>query len=641
MKAVMNSPDIKLLVVCHKPAFVPKTPFLYPVQVGAAEAEERLPGMAHDDEGENISAKNPFYCEMTAVYWAWKNLEADFYGLFHYRRYLSFDPGIEDNDEFGNIAVDRIAGESLGKLGLSPETIAGAVMTHDIVTVRPRELGKTVFNDYRDAPDQHADHLELAMNVLRKRHPEYSETAKSYLKSTKAYECNMFVMPRALFREYCEWMFGILSEIEEGIDFTDMNVRESRVMGYLAERLTGIFILHQKNACGKNVMETGKVFARDTEPELSIPPAFPGKNAVSIVLSSNSLFIPFLDTTVRSILENASADRCYDIVVFHGGVSPARYERVLGMNGPNVRIRFFNVRSFFASSDFFVTEEISIETYYRLAIPELMAAYDKVLYLDVDLVADRDVADLFDIDVEGCCLAGTRDVDVCGQIKTDYQGMATHLKEVLKMASPFDYLQAGVVLFNARELRKSFPGMALIRIALSRKWRYQDQDVMNYACQGRIKFIDPRWNVLMNWRNYANGESRIGLTMSHAPRRIFLAYLESRKSPWVFHYAGYQKPWKCGNCDFAFHFWKYARLSAYYPEILQWMPSERGSGTLPGFCAEAVKTLAAAETDRAINSRIVFRFAIWMTESTKRAIDFVFRPGSKLRCAIGRLLGRG
>ena len=637
----MNSPDIKLLVVCHKPAYVPNAPFLFPVQVGAAEVEERLPGMAHDDEGENISAKNPFYCELTAVYWAWKNLKADYYGLFHYRRYLSFDPRVKDNDEYGNVAVDRIDGESLGKLGLSMETIIRAATTHDIVTVRPRDLGKTVFQDYRDAPDQHAEHLELTLDVLRKRHPEYAATANSYLHSTKAYECNMFVMPRGLFHEYCEWIFDILGEVEKGIDFTDINVQESRVMGYLAERLTGIFILHQKNAVGKNVMETGKVFIQDTEPALSIKPAFPDRNAVSIVLSSSSVYMPFLDTAIRSVVENASPDRYYDIVVFHGGVPSARYERVLGMNGPNVRIRFFNVRPFFTSSDFFVTEEISIETYYRLAIPELMAGYDKVVYLDVDLVVDRDVADLFDTDVEDYYLAATRDVDVCGQIKIDYQGMATYPKKVLKMASPFDYFQAGVVLFNTKELRRAFPDQTLIRLALSRKWRYQDQDVMNHAFHGRVKFVDPRWNVLMNWRNDSNGESRIGLTMSHGPRRIFLAYLEARKNPWVFHYAGYQKPWNTGNCDYSYHFWKYARLSAYYPEILEWMPPQRGAETQSRCDAGTVKAIASAEAERVLNSKLVFRLPIRLTEFTKRTIDFVFKPGSRLRCAIGRMLGRG
>ena len=82
--------EIKLFVSCHKDFYVPEHPFLIPVQAGAALSEEKFPGMRQDDGGENISAQNRSYCELTVQYWAWKNQEADYYGFFHYRRYLSF-----------------------------------------------------------------------------------------------------------------------------------------------------------------------------------------------------------------------------------------------------------------------------------------------------------------------------------------------------------------------------------------------------------------------------------------------------------------------------------------------------------------------------------------------------------------------
>ena len=82
--------SIKILIACHKPTDFLCSDILQPIQVGAARAAVRLPDMLHDDEGENISALNPMYCELTAQYWAWKNLDCDYYGFFHYRRYLSF-----------------------------------------------------------------------------------------------------------------------------------------------------------------------------------------------------------------------------------------------------------------------------------------------------------------------------------------------------------------------------------------------------------------------------------------------------------------------------------------------------------------------------------------------------------------------
>ena len=76
--------DIKILISCHKQAEHPKSEILLPIQVGAARAKARFAGMLQDDEGENISQKNPSYCELTAQYWAWKYLDADYYGFCHY-----------------------------------------------------------------------------------------------------------------------------------------------------------------------------------------------------------------------------------------------------------------------------------------------------------------------------------------------------------------------------------------------------------------------------------------------------------------------------------------------------------------------------------------------------------------------------
>ena len=81
---------IKILVSCHKKSYVPKSKYLFPIQVGCALSDSKYQGMYYDNEGEHISGKNKLYCELTAQYWAWKNLDADYYGFFHYRRYLSF-----------------------------------------------------------------------------------------------------------------------------------------------------------------------------------------------------------------------------------------------------------------------------------------------------------------------------------------------------------------------------------------------------------------------------------------------------------------------------------------------------------------------------------------------------------------------
>ena len=97
--------NIKIYVSCHKNCFVPDRPFLYPIQVGAQDASIRFSNMLHDDIGENISHKNPLYCELTAQYWAWKNDDADYYGFFHYRRYLCFTEQIMAHNSFQDVVI--------------------------------------------------------------------------------------------------------------------------------------------------------------------------------------------------------------------------------------------------------------------------------------------------------------------------------------------------------------------------------------------------------------------------------------------------------------------------------------------------------------------------------------------------------
>ncbi len=81
--------DIKILVASHKKAEMPEDSMYLPVHVGRVLYPDREFGYQSDAEGDNISIKNPYYCELTALYWAWKNLKADYVGLAHYRRHFS------------------------------------------------------------------------------------------------------------------------------------------------------------------------------------------------------------------------------------------------------------------------------------------------------------------------------------------------------------------------------------------------------------------------------------------------------------------------------------------------------------------------------------------------------------------------
>ena len=120
-------PDIKIFVSAHKPAVFPEGNSILPVQVGVAHAARRFNSTLHDDEGENISDKNPRYCELTAQYWAWKNEDADYYGFCHYRRYFDFTDTPHQENDYGEIIDSYIDSQTIEKYGINDGDVSKAV----------------------------------------------------------------------------------------------------------------------------------------------------------------------------------------------------------------------------------------------------------------------------------------------------------------------------------------------------------------------------------------------------------------------------------------------------------------------------------------------------------------------------------
>lgn len=265
--------DIKILVAVHKEAGVLKNPLLMPIQAGSALAGRRLPDMLHDDEGIHISDKNKSYCEMTAQYWAWKNLEADYYGFFHYRRYMSFasvyPAGRKGNPGAGcrkpyqeEDSLDSLRG-SLSRYALEECRMRAVIERYDVITVLGERMDVTVYEQFCQF---HAkEDLDRAVAVLKRLHPRQGKACDDYMNSKYIYFCNMYIMKREYFEGYMQWLFPILEECEEGRNFTtgcrgsearadsclcgDFMRRGSagrgrsdmRTAGYLAERLFGVY----------------------------------------------------------------------------------------------------------------------------------------------------------------------------------------------------------------------------------------------------------------------------------------------------------------------------------------------------------------------------------------------------------------
>lgn len=217
--------DIKILVAAHKKYWMPEDACYLPLQVGRAGKPDI--GFVGDDTGDSISQKNGNYCELTGVYWAWKNLEADYIGLVHYRRHFTRgnprDMGAKRDAVFTGMDFERV---------LSSVDV--------IVPDKRRYYIETNRSHYNHA--HHAKDLDETGRIIREIYPEYMPAFERVMNRRWAHMFNMFVMRQACFSEYAEWLFNILFALESRIDISNYDRVEARVFGFVSELLLDVWL---------------------------------------------------------------------------------------------------------------------------------------------------------------------------------------------------------------------------------------------------------------------------------------------------------------------------------------------------------------------------------------------------------------
>lgn len=234
--------NCKIIVCCHKDDVkVQQEPYL-PVHVGKALNNQDL-GITGDNTGDNISHKNKSYCELTGLYWAWKNLkDTDIIGLCHYRRYFDFHNQCQPILPYTKFPVD-----SFDKLDFSvPQIIFDAVQKGKVVVPRVMNNVGSLYDEYCIC--HYSEDLRTLEAVVREKSDKTYVAAfdKVMHLNHKPLCYNMFIMDWHSFDKYCTWLFGILEEVEKRIDISRYSPVQKRVFGYMSERLFNVFIAAER-----------------------------------------------------------------------------------------------------------------------------------------------------------------------------------------------------------------------------------------------------------------------------------------------------------------------------------------------------------------------------------------------------------
>jgi len=245
---VVNPENTKILVCCHKKCELPSDDLFLPIQVGKAIAHEDL-GIQGDDTVngkpcDNISAMNPYYCELTGIYWAWKNIRTlypnlRFIGLCHYRRYFTFN----------NIGLFQdsvsLPTSLIKEYQFDHEKLSRILGKNKIILAKPIIYPYPLRIDYSCC--HMSEDYRFLLRVMEESHREDVTAMYDIMeRNNKLSPYNMFIMSIDSFEAYCSWLFDVLDNVERLVPYKAYNAVQRRVFGYMGERLLNIWVKKNK-----------------------------------------------------------------------------------------------------------------------------------------------------------------------------------------------------------------------------------------------------------------------------------------------------------------------------------------------------------------------------------------------------------
>jgi hypothetical protein len=197
------------------------------LQLGAENSTNNITD-AKDNSGDNISHKNPNYCELSGLYWIWKNASNDIVGLTHYRRFFYRHTIIFNKNNV-----------------IKEEQVEKILKNYDVIVPEEGHLfKKSIYEQYKES--HNIGDLEKCGQVINKLYPDYYDTFNKVIQANHYHPFNMFIGKKQIIDEYAKWLFSVLFELENYIDITKKDRYNSRVYGFLGERLFNVWIIKNK-----------------------------------------------------------------------------------------------------------------------------------------------------------------------------------------------------------------------------------------------------------------------------------------------------------------------------------------------------------------------------------------------------------
>lgn len=303
--------------------------------------------------------------------------------------------------------------------------------------------------------------------------------------------------------------------------------------------------------------------------EVMVRPVDCSGNVKTFAFSFDEKYVKYFSVTLLSLIAHANPESRYEIIVFYDSLSHEKQEIVKRLLPTNFSIRFICVTTYVNEILGDVKSKVSskqwdVSTFYDMLIPLLMPEYERVLYCDSDIVFKGCPDEIFNIPFDGKKLIAVKDTIQLAILKHPegkyLQKQVTFINQDIGVQDLRYYFNGGVLLFNNRAIKReeyldralqalSFPVLPTV-----------DQDALNFIFKNEVKIISQRFNFQYHLLK--------GLSDNDLNNSIALEYIMAGRDPVIVHYTTPDKPWKNPACALGSLFWKYARLSPFYEEIL-------------------------------------------------------------------------
>lgn len=488
-------------------------PLFIPIRCGAFFDKRKNVTMLGDNTGDNISNQRMELSELTVLYWAWKNCNADYIGLQHYRRFLSFaDKDFESGDlkiaYFGDMTDINL--ERIGIL--DEQKMRDEIKKYDLIIARKYNMYKdagvrpgfinSIYESWTvNCPEFISkENFDLLFEQIKIDYPEYYDEAIAVKNGPEFLGFNCCIGTKNAINDLCSFLFTVLFNVQTKLikneNFSEQN---ERVAAYMAEWLYTIWCFHALKQKKYKIKQTQLCGFMNSEAQHDFLPIV---EAVPIVFEANRFNLPELVLSIQSLIDNANPSKMYEIILLleylptnDEGASAERtlLERVKNQfdKYQNVVLRIYHPQDNIGKLNPQRNDtQIDHKKSYVTLLPWILSKYSKIIYLSEKALVKSDIAELYNEDLEEKNVGAVPDFYF---MRTVLKNPNIDSSKIDFLDSPYSFSSTDVLVMNLEQLRKKFSKEKIISFFWENK-ELSKNDVFNHFYEHEIMPLDFSWN---------------------------------------------------------------------------------------------------------------------------------------------------